>query len=93
MAKTNKIKKVDIDFDFDNFNPGLDNMKINSSNSNNVQQINYNIPSKIEKPKDTSNEIGSDFKKKLANKKAISSEDYAERYYSKSIKVMIKTAK
>jgi len=74
VAKTNKIKKVDIDFDFDNFNPGFDsNAKIeNKFNENN----NFNVQTK--EPKDTSNDVGSDFKKKFANKKAISSEDYAE---------------
>ena len=79
VSKTNKIKKVDIDFDFDNFNPGFDNMKIENNKSNEIQQNIFNKPVKDEKPKETSNEITSDFKKKLANKKAISSEDYAER--------------
>jgi len=85
VSKTNKIKKVDIDFDFDNFNPSVDNMKVeNKSNDN--QNSNYGYSSKVtEKPKDTSNEISSDFKKKLANKKAISSEDYAEENHSQDL--------
>jgi len=85
VAKTNKIKKVDIDFDFDNFNPGSDsNVKVDNkfndnNNNNNNNSNNFNIQkNSADKPKDTSKDIGSDFKKKMANKKAISSEDYAE---------------
>lgn len=81
MAKTNKIKKVDIDFDFDNFNPGFDSVKIDG-NKPNFESKDNNVfnpqPTRIEKQKETSNEISDDFKKKLANKKAISSDDFIE---------------
>jgi len=53
----------------------------NKFNDNKNNNNNFNIPTKSiekEKPKDASDDIGSDFKKKLANKKAISSEDFIE---------------
>jgi hypothetical protein len=73
LAKTNKIKKVDVDFDFDNFND--------------VQFTTEEI--KADKPKKTVDEeyeerdngvthkiSKEEVSKKFANKKAISSEDY-----------------
>jgi len=57
---------------------GVENPKIDNSFNN--QNSGFTNPSKVEKSKekDTTNEISSDFKKKLANKKAISSDDFAD---------------
>jgi ADP-ribosylation factor GTPase-activating protein 2/3 len=83
LAKTNKIKKVDFDFDFDNFadtpftsvteEPEKDNKKNKKTvdeeyEENNRSETNNNSSSKLSKE---------EINKKFANKKAISSDDYA----------------
>jgi len=55
-------------------------LSIENKKSNDIQTNNLNIPKKVEKSKETTHEVGDDLKKKLANKKAISSEDFIEKY-------------
>ena len=73
LPKTNKIKKVDFDFDFDNFNDDISvptepeqpkvTKNVDEKYEENIPEVKYN--------KEEAN-------KKFANKKAISSEDYAK---------------
>ena len=90
-GKKNKIKKVDFDFDFDSFND-VNFSDFNKNNEEKDEQVENDTDSKEKEEKEREKEKESEegynnsydikiskkeVKKKFANKKAISSEDYA----------------
>ena len=75
LPKTNKIKKVDFDFDFDNFNEEV------TIPEPEQPKATKNIDEEYEEKKPEVKINKEEINKKFANKKAISSEDYAQLYY------------
>ncbi len=74
LPKTNKIKKVDFDFDFDNFN---DDITVPETEQ---PKASKNIDEDYEEKKPEVKINKEEASKKFANKKAISSDDYAQLY-------------
>jgi hypothetical protein len=72
LSKTNKIKKVNFDFDFDNFNDD-----ISVPNEPEQTKVTKNVDEEYEEKKPEVKYNKEEANKKFANKKAISSEDYA----------------
>ena len=107
-GKKNKIKKVDFDFDFDSFNDvnfadfnKKDDEEDNKKNDNFDEIDNKKKEEEKEKEQDEDNDYSYETRKpkkdikKFANKKAISSEDYAalddNDYTNKNVKDKIKS--
>ena len=105
-GKKNKIKKVDFDFDFDSFNDvNFSDFNKKDEEEDNKKNDNFdeidNKKKEEEKEKEEDNEYyetkkpKKDINKKFANKKAISSEDYAaledNDYTNKSVNNRIKS--
>jgi hypothetical protein len=73
LPKTNKIKKVDFDFDFDNFNDD-----VSVPNEPEQPKVMKNVDEDCEEKEPEVMCNKEEATKKFANKKAISSEDYAQ---------------